>query len=137
MTVATSTEQSLSRISLERPLAGPCLTFDLPYELARLRSEDTYLRTGHNARTLAKYPDTRIVLAVLRAGSRMRTHETDERLVVRPLLGRVRLWLPFGEENEEVDAGGLAVFDRAMSHEIEALEDSAFLLTVTWPAQPS
>lgn len=126
--------ESHSRVSLERPLEGPCLTFDLPRELAQLRAEDTYTRTGHNARTLAKYPDTRVVLTALKAGSKVRTHETDERIAVQVMIGRVRLWLPFGTK-EDVGEGGFAVLDRAVSHELEALEDSAFLLTVTWPEQ--
>lgn len=134
MPATTPTAQSLSRISLERPLAGPCLAFDLPFEVARLRAEDTYLRTGHNGRTLAKFPDTRVVLTVLRAGSRMRTHETGERLAVQPVIGRIRLWLPYGG-NEDLGSGGLAVLDREMSHEVEALDDCAFLLTVSWPGR--
>lgn len=134
MPATTSTEQRLSRISLERPLAGPCLTFDLPFEVARLRAEDTYLRTGHNGRTLAKFPDTRLVLSVLRAGSRMRTHETGERLAVQMVIGRARLWMPYGG-TEDVSSGGLAVMDREMAHEIEALEDCALLLTVSWPGR--
>lgn len=34
-----------------------------------------------------------------------------------------------------VGKGGFAVLDRAVAHELEALEDSAFLLTFTWPEQ--
>lgn len=128
-------EPHLSRISLERPLEGPCLTFDLPHELARLQVEETYQRTGHNARTLAKYADTRIVLTALRRGARVKTHETDERIAIQCLVGRVRLWLPYGT-SEEVGEGGLGVLDRGLAHELEALEDCAFLLTVTW-ARPA
>ncbi len=130
----TPVESHPSRVSLERPLEGPCLTFDLPHELARLQTEDTYARTGHNARTLAKYPDTRVVLTALKAASRVRTHETDERIAIQVMVGRVRLWLPFGTK-EEIGEGGFAVLDRGIAHELEAVEDSAFLLTVTWPRQ--
>jgi hypothetical protein len=31
-----------------------------------------------------------------------------------------------------VGEGGLGVLDRGLAHELEALEDCAFLLTVTW-----
>lgn len=130
-TTTTPVEPHLSRISLERPLEGPCLTFDLPRELAQLQVEETYQRTGHNGRTLAKYEDTRIVLTALRKGARVRTHETDERIAIQCLLGRVRVWLPYGN-SEEVSEGGLGVMDRGVAHELEALEDCAFLLTVTW-----
>ena len=120
------------RPSLERPLSGPCLEFDLDAELARLRSEDTWRRSGHNARTLAKYADVRIVLGCARAGTRMSTHEANERIAVQCLSGHVRVYA--GAKTLDLRAGHLAVADKAMAHDIEAVTDSAFLLSVSWPA---
>jgi len=131
MALATSSDQPVSRVSLERPLSGPALSFDLPFETALLREEPEWAARGHNARTLAKYPDTRIVLAVMKRGVRIYTHETDERMTIHLLGGRIRVWLPYGE-SIEVGAGNLATLDRAVAHEIEAVEEAAFLLTVTW-----
>ena len=120
------------RVSLERPLAGPHLSFDLAGEVARLRTEPIFKADGHDARTLVKYPDVRVVLTVTKPGVRMRTHETDERITIHCISGRVRLHLPDGDR-VDVEGGHLLALDRAMAHEVEALEESAFLLCVSWP----
>lgn len=132
MAFATPTQPfSPDRISLERALSGPCLEFDLEADLARLRAEGTYRRTGHNARTLAKYPDVRIVLGCARAGTRISTREPNERLTIQCLSGLVRVYA--GGKAMELKAGHLAVADKTMAHDIEAVADSAFLLSVSWP----
>ncbi len=119
------------RVSLERSLSGPCLDFDLEADLARLRGEDAYRRNGHNARTLAKYPDVRIVLGCARAGTRISIREPNERLTIQCLSGLVRV--DAGGKAVDLAAGHLAVADKAMAHDIEAVTDSAFLLSVSWP----
>src|SRR5262245_28206464 len=47
------------------------LGFDLRAELAQLRAEETWLRHGHNAKTLVKEGDLRVVLMTLRCGMRI------------------------------------------------------------------
>ena len=121
-----------SRVSLERPLAGPHLSFDVAAEIARLRAEPIFEADGHDARTLVKYPDLRIVLTVAKPGTRMRTHETDERITIHCISGRVRLHLPDGG-HVDVAGGHLLALDKAMAHEVEALAESAFLLCLSWP----
>ncbi len=123
-----------SRVSLERPLAGPHLSFDLAGEVTRLKGERIFRAEGHDARTLVKYPDVRIVLAVARPGARMRTHETDERITIHCISGRVRLHLPDGG-SVDVGGGHLLALDKAMAHEVEALQESAFLLCLSWPGR--
>jgi quercetin dioxygenase-like cupin family protein len=134
MSVGTSApaRHSASRPSLERPLSGALLSLDLPFEVARLRAESPWEEHGQNARTLAKFPDLRVVLTVGKAKTRIPTHETSERITLQILHGRVRVWLPHGE-NEEVGEGCLVALDRGMAHEIEVLEECAFLMTITWP----
>lgn len=116
------------RFSLERPLDGPHLTFDLAAEADRLRREAPWTERGHNAITLAKYADLRLVLTVLRGGMHMLTHEPEERLALQVVAGRVSVRT--GRQRLELSAGHLATLDRAMAHEVEALEDATFLLTV-------
>src|SRR5512143_791253 len=94
------------RISLERPLAGPFLRFDLADEIDALRRESAFARNRHNGRTLAKYADMRIVLEVAQRGTRMKTHEPGERTSVHVLRGRVRLHVGDGSV-VEVRAGQL------------------------------
>jgi quercetin dioxygenase-like cupin family protein len=120
------------RFSLERPLDGPHLSFDLAAEIDGLRREVPWREGGHNAITLAKYPDLRFVLAVLRGGIRMATHEPDERVSIQVLFGRLRVRA--GNQAVDLRQAHLLTVDRGQAHEIEALDDSAFLLTVSWAA---
>lgn len=120
------------RVSLARPLAQASMVFDLEAELAALRRESAWHRNGHNARTLAKYADLRIVLAAAQRGVSMKTHEPNERIAVQVLRGHVR----FGAGDRVIDVreGQLVTLDKSTAHGIEAVEESAFLLHVSWPA---
>jgi quercetin dioxygenase-like cupin family protein len=124
----SSSEPFGERFSLERPLDGPLLQFDLMAEADRLRRERPWKAAGHNAITLAKYADLRMVLTVLRAGMHMATHELDERIAIQVLQGSVRVQA--GHRSLDLGTGQLAALDRTVAHEIEALEDATFLLTV-------
>ncbi|MEP6782920.1 MAG: hypothetical protein ABI983_04565, partial [Acidobacteriota bacterium] len=68
------------------PKADPYMEFDLPAEIHRLHAETTW-STGHNARTLIKYDDLRVVLTVLQAGKRVPEHKTAGRVSVHVLSG--------------------------------------------------
>ena len=120
------------RISLERPLAAPHLRFDLADEIDALRRESAFARNGHNARTLAKYPDLCVVLEVAQRGTRMKTHEPGERISVHVLRGRARLHVGDGGVIE-ARAGQIVAMDRSTAHEISAADDCAFLLFVSTP----
>ncbi len=118
------------RISPGRPLAAPFLRFDLADEIDALRRESAFTRNGHNGRTLAKYPDLRIVLEVARRGTQIKTHEPGERTSVHVLRGRARLHVADGGVIE-ARAGHLVAMDREEAHEIAAADDCAFLLFVS------
>jgi hypothetical protein len=61
-------------------LADRLLRFNLSDELCRLREEDSWTRgSGRSSRTLAKYPDFRIVLVLMKPGSEMKEHHADAR----------------------------------------------------------
>jgi len=113
-------------------LAAPLLRFNLRDELRRLREEDAWHReTGRSSRTLAKYPDFRIVLVLMRANTQMKEHHADARISIHSLEGKIRVHLP--DQQVELSAGELLVIDYGIKHDVEALEESAFLLTVSWP----
>lgn len=130
-TAITNRPFQQDRVNLTRPLAEPSMVFDLDAELDALRRESAWQRNRHNARTLAKYADLRIVLAVAQAGVSMKAHEPSERIAVQVLRGRVRMVAR--DQVIVVREGQLVALDKAMADEIEALEESAFLLHVSWP----
>ena len=111
-------------------LTGPALAFDLAAELAQLRDEGRWAG-GRSARTLVKEPDFRVVLIALHAGARLEQHHAPGPLAIQSLAGRLRLQLAEGPV--ELPAGHLLTLERAVPHDVEALEESAFLLTIGWP----
>ena len=115
-------------------LAAPLLTFNLAQELEGLRSEDRW-QSGHTAKTLAKYPDLRIVLIAMKAGGRLEKHHTEGRISVQTLEGRLRF--STARQSVELSAGQMLTLEQNIPHDVEALVDSAFLLTIAWPDTPA
>jgi quercetin dioxygenase-like cupin family protein len=112
------------------PLTGTALTFDLAEEARQLRSEPTWNLHGHNAKTLVKHPDVRVVLIALQAGARMQESKTDQCVTLHALSGRLRLRLP--DETIDVPAGALLALDHTVVHDVEALEESLLVMTLGW-----
>ena len=114
------------------PSMGEALMeFDLPAEVHRLHAETTW-STGQNARTLIKYDDFRVVLTALQAHIRVPEHKTEGRISVQVLSGHIRLRA--SGRTFSLRPGGLLALDHGVLHDVEALEESAFLLTIAWPA---
>jgi hypothetical protein len=71
-------------------LAEPLLQFDLQKELQQLRHQDSWQReSGRSSKTLAKYPDFRIVLVLMKAGTQMNEHQAEGRVSIHHLLGEI------------------------------------------------
>ena len=117
--------------SLAGHLTAPTMNFNLAKEIAQLHEEEAWLRTGRNSKTLVKQPDLRIVLMALKKGGRLENHSTDARTSIHTVKGHVKLQLP--EQTVDLPDGHLLVLDRALVHDLEALEESAILLTISWP----
>ena len=113
-------------------LADALLRFNLPNELLQLRNEDSWQReTGRSSKTLAKYPDFRIVLVLMKIGTQMKEHHADARLSIQALQGKIRIHLP--DQRVDLAAGELMALDCSIPHDVEALEESAFIITISWP----
>jgi quercetin dioxygenase-like cupin family protein len=117
--------------SLSGHLAVPVMDFNLSTEIAQLHQEETWLRTGHNSKTLVKQSDFRIVLIALKKGGHLEEHKADARISIHTLSGRVRLQLP--GQAVDLPVGHLLALDRGVRHDVEAVEESALLLTISWP----
>lgn len=113
-----------------RPLHEPILRFDLAREAEALRQEAPWRDHGHNAKTIARYDDLRIVLVVLDAGRKWEEHHTDERISLQTIAGNVRVTTP--NHRLDLPAGGLLTLDRDIPHEVLALVASELLLTIAW-----
>ncbi len=117
-------------------LAEPQLEVDFERELQQLRREDSWQReTGRSSKTLAKYPDFRIVLILMKSGTRMRQHRAEGRISIQQLKGQVRV--DMANRKVTLSTGHLLVLDCGVLHDVEALEESALLLTISWRRQKS
>lgn len=112
-------------------LTGTMLTFDLAAEATDLRAEQAYQKGERNAKTLVKAPDSRLVLTALRAGARVPEHHAAGQVAIQTISGRLRLQV-LGQ-TLDLAASNLLVLEPGISHAVEALEDSVFLLTLAWP----
>ncbi|GAC1324159.1 MAG: hypothetical protein NVSMB22_12650 [Chloroflexota bacterium] len=111
-----------------RALSGPSLLFDIRAELDHVRRQKAYQDAGPSGRTLVKEPDLRIVLMALRNGARLEEHETSGPVSIQAIEGRLHVRLPDG--GMELRGGQLLALEAGIAHDITALEDCAFLLTI-------
>lgn len=114
-------------------LANTMIHTNIRDEIEKLRNTAAWQQSaGRSSETLVKYADLRIVLVLMKQGSHMNDHHADGPISVHCLQGKIRLHLPNGQGVELIPEGILAL-DRGMKHDVEALEESAFLITISWP----
>lgn len=113
-------------------MASPFVEVDLDREIQQLHQEDTW-SAGRNSKTLAKYADFRVVLMALKAGVRIDEHQAAGRISIQTVSGHISV-RALGR-TFDLAAGSLLTLDRATVHNVEALEESAVLLTIAWPVE--
>jgi len=115
-----------------RHLGAPLLRADLSKEIEELRQGAAWRVGGHNAKTLVKYPDLRVVLIAFKQGTTLGEHKTKGRISIHTLEGHVLLKL--GSQVVDLPKGCLLGLGPSVPHDVEAVEQSAILLTIAWPA---
>lgn len=113
-------------------MAEAYLEFDLGRELEQLHREPEWER-GQNARTLVKYETLRVVLTALKAGARIPEHRTEGRITVQTVSGHLQVHAE--GRTFDLPVGGVLALDVGLRHDVEAVTDSAFLLTIAWPGK--
>lgn len=114
--------------SLVSPDQG--VVFDFNSLGEELRAEGPYERAGQTARTLVRTPDLRVVVIALRAGKTIAEHEANATASIHALSGHLRLQVP--EQEVELKAGQLLALGAGLKHDVYAVEDSVFVLTLGW-----
>jgi quercetin dioxygenase-like cupin family protein len=120
--------------SSQRPperLAAPMLAFALPEEAERLRQEASWQRGDRNARTLVKESGLRVTLVALKAGARIAQHKAPGRLTIQTVSGHLRCQA--AGTDIDLPAGHVLALEQNVSHEVDAIEESVFLLTIASP----
>ena len=111
-----------------RPCEAPLLRFDVPSLLAQLEREDTWhTRTRHAVTLLEGHHGLRVVLMALHAGTVIPPHQVEGLISVQVIKGR--LIFSTSSESVTIGKGQLLTLQAGIRHALEALEESAFLLT--------
>lgn len=105
-------------------LAAPYLEFDIARELEQLHREAGW-QSGQNAKTLVKFDGLRIVLIALKARSRIGGHHTEGQISIQTVAGNIQVRAQ--GQSFDLPKGGLLGLNQGLPHDVEALEESAFL----------
>ncbi|MEO7028157.1 MAG: hypothetical protein ABI147_01995 [Acidobacteriaceae bacterium] len=111
-------------------LSSPVILKNIWYEIERLKLAPSWqLPTGRSSETLAKYPDFVHVLVLMKEETLIGQHEIAGRISVYMIQGRIELHIHEGQVIH-LSAGELLTLDQALSYDVRALEECAFLLTI-------
>lgn len=126
---------SSHQVHLDRlpQLANEVIRRNIGSELQKLKKAPSWQReSGRSSETLVKYDEFRIVLVRMKPESYMSHHRAEGPISIQAIQGKIRVHLP-EDRIEELEPGDLLTLDRCLEHDVEALEESAFLLTIAWP----
>ncbi len=112
-------------------LADQSAEFNLDQEAEDLVRSPQW-QTGIARKVLVQYPDFEITLRRMKAGAYIPNHHNPGRISVQTVLGRIRMRAD--GRTFDLPKGATLVLDRAVTHDVEAVEESAFLLSVALPA---
>jgi quercetin dioxygenase-like cupin family protein len=115
--------------SINRPLAGPTLSYDLAAEAARLRQDPMYRQSGKLGHALVKNGRFRVILTVLAAGQAAETAHADSSMSIQVLEGSIQVHVDDGDR--ELGPGELIFTAPGDAHDIRAAKDAVILITVS------
>ena len=115
----------------EKSLKAPLLSFSIEQEIENLQKEPEWKEGNRNAVTLQKDSNLRIVLISLRKGITLHEHKVEGPITLFVLSGKINFTA--GEEKVHAESNRFIVLDKAIPHDVEALEDTSFILTSIQP----
>jgi quercetin dioxygenase-like cupin family protein len=101
---------------------------DIKAEIARLKSEPAWASGDRHGSSLVKGDGINVALMMLKKGAKLQEHHTRAPITVNVIEGRIN-FIAKGK-TQLVTAGAMVALDRAIEHSVEALEESAIVLTV-------
>lgn len=113
-------------------LSGRGLVFQVATEVQSLRHDLEFTSGGRAAKTLVKTAGLRITLVLIRKGFGLNPEATAGGASIEVLEGRLRIQAD--GQPWDVRVGELIALADNLREPITALEETAFLLTVAWPA---
>ena len=107
---------------------GGLIAVDISAEITRLKSEPVWAGNDRHGNSLVKGDGINVALLILKKGAKMQEHHTRAPITVNVIEGRIN-FVAKGK-TQPLTPGMIAALDRAIEHSIEALEESAIVLTV-------
>lgn len=74
-----------------------------------------------------------MVLIALKTHARLPGHQTDGRISIQTVAGHVLVRAQ--GRTFDLPTGRLLALDQGVPHDVEALDESTFLLTIAWPGR--
>jgi quercetin dioxygenase-like cupin family protein len=115
--------------SIQRPLSGDILVFEIGEERERAADPELIERSGRNARTLLKDGPLRVTLVVLGAGGELAEHEAAGPITIQVIDGRIRF--SAGDQEHDLGPGQLLAAGPGVRHRVGSTAGASFLLTVS------
>lgn len=112
----------------DRNTSGPAVTFSIADELKRLREEPEWISGTRNSVTVVKTANLSVVLTAVKKDATLCGHEVDGPITLQVLSGEIEFGV--AGEPRTLQGGTVIALDNAVPHDIKALEDSEFLLTI-------
>ena len=106
------------------------VTHDLAEELFHFANHKPW-QSGLYSKLLVKANDLRVVLIAMEVGAKMKEHHTDGTITIHVLQGV--LCLRVQEKSQDLQCRQILTLAPGIKHDIEARDDSAFLVTISWP----
>lgn len=132
MTISRDRQTSGTSERPGREMSGRGHVFDLADEVRSLGRELAHTSGGRAAKTLAKTDGLRVTLVLLSRGATLNPESTAGGASLHVLEGRLRVQT----EGEQWELGprDLIVLGENLREPVTATEQTAFLVTVAWPA---
>ena len=112
----------------DRVLCGPAVTFAIAKEIDVLKHEPEWISGTRNSVTVVKTTNLSIVLTAIKKGGTLCGHALEGPFTLQVLSGGVQFGV--AGETRTLAAGTLIALDKAVPHDIRALEESELLLTI-------
>jgi quercetin dioxygenase-like cupin family protein len=106
------------------------VTHDLAEELFHFTNHKPW-QSGLYSKVLVKADDLRVLLMAMEVGAKMKEHHADGTITIHVLQGV--LFLRVQEKSQELQSGQILTLAPGIKHDVEARDDSAFLVTISWP----
>jgi len=103
---------------------------DLEEELFHFANHKPW-QSGLYSKLLVKADDLRVILIAMEPSAKMKKHHTDGTTVIQVLKGALCLRVLGGPQ--DLQNGHILTLAAGVQHDIEAREESAFLVTIAWP----